>query len=246
MRGGQGFVSETLANYSAMMVTEGVFGTEAARQVYDYQMNRYLTRRGELARDVPLLEAEDQAYISYGKGAVATYTQREHFVEERVHTALRRFREKYRAGVPPYPTSYDLYAELRASAPEPLHPLLTDLFETVTLWDVRAHRARVEPTGTGEYRVAIDVTAKKVRADSVGNETEVPMDDLVEIGVFAPNGADGLGEPLYLQRHRIRSGEQTISITVRQMPARAGIDPWHKLIDRRRDDNVVEVNAGGA
>jgi len=32
-------------------------------------------------------------------------------------------------------------------------------------------------------------------------------------------------------------------------PARAGIDPWRKLIEREREDNVVEikaVEAGGA
>jgi ABC-2 type transport system permease protein len=91
--------------------------------------------------------------------------------------------------------------------------------------------------------VRIDVVGRKMRADSVGKETEVPMDDLVEIGVFAP----------YLEQHRIRSsGKQTISITVLSPklreggePARAGIDPWHKLIDREREDNVVEVKAAG-
>jgi ABC-2 type transport system permease protein len=101
--------------------------------------------------------------------------------------------------------------------------------------------------------VRIDVVGRKMRADSVGKETEVPMDDLVEIGVFAPGGDKGVGQPLYLEQHRIRSsGKQTISITVLSPklreggePARAGIDPWHKLIDREREDNVVEVKAAG-
>jgi hypothetical protein len=109
------------------------------------------------------------------------------------------------AGEPPYPTSSDLYAELRAVTPDSLKALLVDLFETITLWNVKTERAVVEPTGTGEYRVTIDVVAKKMRADSVGQETEVPMDDFVEIGVFAPGGDKGLGEPLYLKRHPIRS-----------------------------------------
>jgi hypothetical protein len=46
---------------------------------------------------------------------------------------------------------------------------------------------------------------------------------------------------MHLQRHRLRSGEQTIRITVPRAPARAGVDPWRKLIDRNGDDNVVEV-----
>ena len=238
---GQG-LSESLANYSAMMVTETTYGPEAARRVYDFQMDRYLSRRGEMGRDVPLLEVEDQPWIAYGKGAVALYQLREHVGAAAVNTALRRYLAKYGGRRHPYPTSLDLFAELRAVTPDSLQYLLTDLFETVTLWDVRAERARIEPTGTGEYRVTLDVVAKKVRADSVGNETEVPMDDLVEIGVFGPGGAAGLGAPLYLKRHRISSGKQTISIIVPRQPARAGIDPYRKLIDREGQDNIVAMN----
>lgn len=94
--------------------------------------------------------------------------------------------------------------------------------------------------------MTLDVEAKKVRADSIGRETETPMDDLVEIGVFAPGEGDGLGAPLYLKRHRIRSGKQTLRITVPREPGRAGIDPYRKLIDRERNDNVLELKAEGA
>jgi hypothetical protein len=48
--------------------------------------------------------------------------------------------------------------------------------------------------------------------------------DFVEIGVFPPGSADNLGAPLYLQPHRIRSGKQTIRITVPTAPPRAGTD----------------------
>ena len=72
-----------------------------------------------------------------------------------------------------------------------------------------------------QHEVTLDVVARKLRADSVGRETEVPMNDLVEIGVFAPATGDGPGEPLYLQRHRIRSGRQTIRVSVPRAPARA-------------------------
>jgi hypothetical protein len=263
MRSAKGVLSESLANYSAMMVAEKTFGVEAARRVYAHQMDRYLRQRAAVSRDVRLLDVTDQAYIFYGKGAVVMYMLREQIGEERVNTALRRLIEKHR-GVLPHPTASDLYAELRAVTPDPLQSLLVDLFETITLWDVKTERAVVEPTGTGEYRVTIDVVAKKMRADSVGKETEVPMDDLVEIGVFAPGGDKGVGQPLYLKQHRIRSGKQTIRITLPRPayakgsgavspklreggdPARAGIDPNHKLIDRQGTDNVVEVKPAGA
>ncbi|MCI0433679.1 MAG: hypothetical protein L0271_08515 [Gemmatimonadetes bacterium] len=245
---GAAFLSESLANYSAMMVVEKTYGVEAARRVYDFQMQRYLRGRATQSREVPLLEVEEQPYIAYRKGAIAMYTLRDHIGEEAVNTALRRYFETHRNAGPPFPASLDLYAELRAVTPDSLRSLLTDWFETITLWEVETERASVEPTGTGEYVVTLDVVARKMRADSIGNETEVSMDDLIEIGVFAPGAGEGRGpgEPLHLERHRIRGGEQTIRITVPREPARAGIDPWHKLIDRQRDDNVVEVKAAGA
>jgi aminopeptidase N len=238
---GRDLLSEALSNYSAMMVTEKVLGPDQARRVYDFQMDRYLSRRAEFESDVPLLEVEEHPHIAYGKGAVAMYTLREHLGEEVLNGVLRRFLEKHRAGGPPYPTSRDLLAELRAVTPESMQYLLTDLFETITLWDVETRRAVAARTAGGQYEVTLDVVAKKLRADSVGRETETPMNDFVEIGVFAPGTGDGLGAPLYLRRHRVRSGRQTIRVTVPREPARAGVDPWRKLIDRDREDNMADV-----
>jgi ABC-type transport system involved in multi-copper enzyme maturation permease subunit len=243
---GRGFLSEGLANYSAMMVTEEVYGLERARDFYKFQMDRYLRVRGAGIRgpETTLLDVETEPHIFYAKGAIAMYTLREHLGADAVNTALRRYFAKYSKAGAPLATSRDLYAELRAVTPDSLHGLLRDLFEDIVLWDVSAEEARVEPVGDGSYRVTLAIEAKKVRADSIGNETEVPMDDLVEIGVFAPAGnGNGPGEPLYLERHRIGSGKQTITVTVPRQPASAGIDPRGKLIQRNADDNLVDVEA---
>jgi hypothetical protein len=47
-----------------------------------------------------------------------------------------------------------------------------------------------------------------------------------------------------LTRHRIHTGKQTLRIIVPQEPARAGVDPYRKLIERERGDNVVDVETG--
>jgi ABC-type transport system involved in multi-copper enzyme maturation permease subunit len=238
---GRGFVSESLANYSAMLVTEKALGPAEARRVYDYQMNRYLLQRGETGLDAPLLEVDAHPHVSYGKGAVALYTLREHIGGEAVNVALRRFLEKYRGSGPPYPTSLDLYAELRAVTPPSLHYVLTDLFETITLWDVKTQSAATRRLPDGKYEVTLEVTAQKLRADGSGIETATPMNDFVDVGIFAR----GKDDPLYLRRHRIRTGKQTLRIIVPQEPSRAGVDPYRKLIERERDDNMVEVETGG-
>jgi hypothetical protein len=193
---------------------------------------------------VPLLEVEDQRYIYYHKGAVAMYSLREHIGADRVNHALRRYLAKFGGGgVPPFPTSLDLYSELQAVTPDSLHGLLHDMFAEITLWDVKADSARVESMPDGKFRVTLDVSARKLRADSVGKETEVPMNDVVAIGVFAEGASGVRGAQLYLQRHRRRSGRQTITVVVPQRPVQAGIDPLGKLIQRATGDNTVEMQS---
>ena len=86
--------------------------------------------------------------------------------------------------------------------------------------------------------------AAATRADSIGNQAPVAMDDLVEVGVFAGKASgDSPGESLYLQQHRIHAGKHAIVITVPRQPARAGIDPRRQLIERVRDDNVGEIGS---
>jgi len=240
---GQGFLSESLANYCAMMLTENTFGVETARKVYDFQMERYLQGRAEQSGEVPVLDVEEQPYIAYRKGAIAMYTLRDQLGEGPVNGALRRFQETYRGGGPPYATSRDLYAELCAVTPDSLRPLLEDLFETITIWDLKAENAAFERTDAGDYVVTLDVTGRKGRSDRVGTMTEVPMDDLVEIGVFAAGEGDGLGEPLHLEPHRIASGKQTITLRVPRAPVHVGVDPYRKLIERERADNVSTLRA---
>ena len=80
------------------------------------------------------------------------------------------------------------------------------------------------------------VSAKKLRADEGGTQKVEPMDDWVDIGVLCKDD-----RPLYLKKHRIRSGEASFTIEVGEKPLRAGIDPVVKLIDRRPDDNSIAV-----
>jgi hypothetical protein len=86
--------------------------------------------------------------------------------------------------------------------------------------------------------VTLDVRAHKAEVAIDGVATDIPMDDMVEVGVFSATPKNGgRGEPLYLRMHRIRSGQQDITVTVPAEPALAGIDPRNLLIDIVVDDN---------
>ena len=82
----------------------------------------------------------------------------------------------------------------------------------------------------------LKVAARKVKADAQGREHEVPLADWIDIGVF-----DEKDKPLYMQRQKVDSKEAEFTLTVDGIPAKAGIDPWNKLVDRSPDDNTTTV-----
>jgi ABC-2 type transport system permease protein len=247
---GSQMLSETLAQHGAAMMLRRTHGEASARRFVHAMHERYLVARGRHETpEVPLLLTTDHSYLHYGKGAVVMYALQEYIGEARINTALRRLVQTHGTRGPPYPTTLDLYGELRTVTPDSLRPLLDDLVAGITLWDLQAIGARAEPVGGGRYRVTLEVEAAKLRSDSIGSETAVPMNDLVEIGVFAAEGEEP-GRPLYRARHRVRSGRQTITVTVPGRPARAGIDPYRTLIARNLDalssgGNVAEVEIRG-
>jgi hypothetical protein len=194
--------------------------------------------------EVPLLRATD-SFLTYRKGPFAMYALSEYAGTQQVNTALRRLLEKHGSGIPPLATSLDLYRELQGAIPQPLHYLLVDLFEANTFWELATQRATAKQTETGAWQVTLDAKARKVVVDTAGVETEVPMDDLIEVGVFTTAKAGEPGEPLYLQMHRVRSGEHRITVMVASKPARAGIDPRNLLIDVEGDDNLKEITPRG-
>ena len=70
----------------------------------------------------------------------------------------------------------------------------------------------------------------------LGKESDAPLDDLIDIGVV-----DGNGDAIAVERKRLTSEESTFTMTVDKRPAKAGIDPLNKLIDRKPDDNLIRV-----
>ena len=84
--------------------------------------------------------------------------------------------------------------------------------------------------------MTVDVHAEKRRADESGNETVADLDDWIDVGAL-----DASGNAIKLQREHFTSSDRTFSFVVPELPARAGIDPLHKLIDRTPSENTVAV-----
>jgi ABC-type transport system involved in multi-copper enzyme maturation permease subunit len=243
---GTTFVTESMAQYSALMVMEKEYGPHQMRKFLEYELNRYLRGRGgELVEEKPLMLVEDQGYIHYSKGSLVMYALRDIIGEEALNAAIRNWIAKAAFQGPPYTTTPDFMAEVRKATPPERQAALHDLFETITLYDNRATKAAAEKLPDGRYRVKLTVESSKARDDGTGKETKTAIDDWIDIGVLASSEKAEKDEILYLKKHRITQPQQTFTIIVAAKPLRAGIDPLNKLIDRKPDDNTTDVDLTG-
>jgi hypothetical protein len=234
---GETFLVETLAQYSALMVMKQKYGAEKMQRFLRYELDRYLLGRStEEKKELPLSRVENQPYIHYRKGSLIMYALQDYIGEENLNRAIRAYRDDWAFKGPPYSSASHLLAKIRAVTPPHLRYMLDDFFETITLYDNRALSAKAKALPDGTYEVALKVFAKKRKADELGKETEVPLADWIDIGVL-----DADGKPLYLEKKKIEQEETTLTLVVPNRPAKAGIDPFNKLIDRRPKDNTIPV-----
>lgn len=135
---GATMLSESLAQYSALMVMEREYGRAHMRRFLKYELDRYLEGRGgETLDELPLYRVENQQYIHYRKGSLAFYRLREEIGEQALNRALQRFLQAKAFQQAPYTTSAELLQAIRAEAGPDQQAMITDLFERITFYDNR-------------------------------------------------------------------------------------------------------------
>jgi ABC-2 type transport system permease protein len=112
---------------------------------------------------------------------------------------------------------------------------------------VKATNGKAKKRADGKWEVTFDVSGSKFYADGKGKETEAPLDEPFDVGVFTvkPGERDfKAASVLLFERRNVKTGPQTIKLVTDQQPAFVGVDPYNKRIDRNSDDNLTEVEAG--
>jgi ABC-2 type transport system permease protein len=113
---------------------------------------------------------ENQQYIHYRKGAMVMYRLRDQIGEAAVNRALASCCSATPSRARPM-RGLDLVAMLRANAPADKQALITDLFEKITLYDLKTTATRAVRRADGKWDVTVTVDAKKLYADGKGVET---------------------------------------------------------------------------
>ncbi|MFL6760777.1 M1 family aminopeptidase [Sphingomonas sp.] len=247
MQGGT-MTSETLAQYSALMVMKHLYGPDKIRRFLKYELDAYLrSRQGEVVEEVPLERVENQAYIHYRKGALVMYLLQERLGEDAVDRALARFDARFRFKGPPYLRSLDLIDEFKKEAKTPeQRQLITDLFERITLYDLKVKNASTKRDATG-WTTTLTIAADKFYAGGKGAETRARLAEPIEVGLFTARpglGAFSSKDVVMMERRPLHNGDQRIVLHSAKKPAFAGVDPYNFYIDRNSDDNVKDITAG--
>ena len=244
MQGSEMF-SEGLAQYSSLMVMEKAFGKEQINRFLKYELDNYLGARAtERDYENPLMRTEDQQYIHYNKASLVYYYLKEMIGEQPFNTALRNIVTKYAYKPAPFPTAYNVVDEFKAVTPDSLQYLITDLFETITIFNNRVEKVTVTPTADKRFKVDINVLCEKLRGDSLGNEKPIPLNDYIDIGLFAKNAknSDELGKPILYNRIKLHQKQTALTFVVSEKPYQVGVDPYHYLIDKVIADNLKKVD----
>jgi len=245
---GQTMLMESMSQYSALMVMEKEYGREHMRRFLKYELDRYLRGRGgELIEELPLMRVEDQQYIHYGKGSLVLYRLRDEIGEQNLNRALANYIRDKAYQQAPYTTTLELIDYIRAQTTADKYPAIEELLAKIIFYDNRVVSTTVTPRD-GKFDVTIEYQAAKRESDGTGRETNVALDDWIELGVFARGEDDSerLEKPLYLERRRITQPSGKFTVTVDAMPYEVGFDPYNKLIDRLPDDNRKTVKLGAA
>jgi ABC-2 type transport system permease protein len=235
VQGGE-VLTETFCQYSALMVMKHQKGAPAMRKYLRYELDRYLRGRGlAKKREQPLGRVESDGYIHYAKGTLAMYALQDAVGEDVVNAVLKRILERF-AYQKPYPTTLDFEHELAQAVSRENLGLVRDLFEEITIFDNHVTKATVKDICQDEHEVHIEALAKKLRANELGAESQIELDDFIEVGVL-----DGQGNVVATQKVHVTGERVDVTMKVHGEAVKAGIDPRSMLIDRKPDDNVMPL-----
>ncbi|MEB0263883.1 MULTISPECIES: hypothetical protein [unclassified Mucilaginibacter] len=240
-------ISTGLPKYDAFVLMEHKYGKDNIGELLRDEIGNYLFwhSRGQEEEEHSLIKA-NQWYEWDTKAAQVLYGLRDLIGDENMNAALKAFKNEYAfKKAPPYAGSNDLYRYLKMHTPDSLQYYLKDTWEKITFYNNKIVSAKASPLGNNNYKVTINLNAEKSYLQGKGNYVVTPMNDYIDLAVFGPTSKDKNGRmlmtPLYIKKHKLKSGNHTITLIVKGKPVSVGVDPYGKLIDEMPNDNLKNL-----
>ncbi|MGB3465368.1 MAG: M1 family aminopeptidase [Cyclobacteriaceae bacterium] len=241
-------ISESMAEYSSLMVMKKEYGVEAMQKFLKEELDRYLrSRSGESKFEKTLLDNDNQSYVWYRKGGLVLYALQDLIGEDNLNSGFKAFIDsaKFRQNAP-FATSHEWYGYIDSVTPDSLKYYIEDSFKNIVLYSNKVNNTTYKKLDNGQYEVTLDVNSDKMYFDGNGKllrNGEQP--NYLDIGVFGADEKNDNGmlvkKPLILEKRWVKPGSNRYTFVVDEFPSKAGIDPYNKMIDRIPADNLITV-----
>jgi len=240
-------ISESMAEYSSLMVMKKEYGVDAMQKFLKEELDRYLRgRAGESKFEKTLLDNDTQSYVWYQKGGLILYALQDYIGEKNLNSGFKTFIDSaaFRSKAP-FATSNEWYGHIKTVTPDSLKYYLEDSFEKITLYTNKVSESSYKKLENGKYEVTIEVESNKNYYNGNGKDlgaSEKP--NLLEVGVFQNDTiVEGMTRkvPMVLEKKWVKPGKSTFTYITDKMPVKVGVDPYNKMIDRIPDDNMKNI-----
>ncbi|OWW25836.1 peptidase M1 [Zobellia sp. OII3] len=242
-------ISESMAEYAALMVMKEAYGDDAMQKFLKDELDTYLRGRANESKfEKTLLDNDSQAYVWYQKGGLILYGLQDLIGEANLNKGFKAYTEaaRFRAEAP-FTTTMEWYGYMKSVTPDSLNYYLEDSFEKITLYSNKVTGANYKKLADDKYEVTINVESVKNYFDGNGKLLAAgDRPNLLDIAVFENDIENNQGmtvkSPLVVAQTWVKPGKSTHTFITDKEPLKAGIDPYNKMIDRVPDDNIMTID----
>lgn len=231
---GSWILTETLAQYTELMLYEKEHGLEKALETLKIHLDLYLSSRS-YDPETPLYKTNyDTPYLPYDKGMLVMHQLRMLIGEEKVNLALQHFLSQYK-----YPNqtpdAEDLLKQIYLATDPKLYYKLDEMFKQIITYSSNVVSVESQKKN-GFYEVYFKVNSEKYSENATGKRKLIPHDTVIDIGVYDESGK------LFSYPFLIKNNSVEGNIKLKTKPQRIIVDPYLKNIDTFYKDNEKEIN----
>jgi ABC-2 type transport system permease protein len=216
-REGAKFLTETLANYTELMLVKKMYGHKRVLENVKMHLDMYLDDRGFMEEQPLYKTIRDNVHQHYSKGLVTMYQLSALIGEEKTNLALKNLLQKH-AYPKPTPISTDFLEELYAVSDTVFYAKIDNWFKRIVTYDFDIKTVKMDKNGA-QYLVILDIEALKYQEDGKGNKTRMPFNAPVELGFYVENG------DMQVVKSQVVNGKILTQIRLSEKPVKLVIDP---------------------
>ncbi|WP_343697037.1 M1 family aminopeptidase [Flavobacterium sp.] len=231
---GSWILTETLAQYTELMLYEKEHGLEKALETLKIHLDLYLSSRS-YDPETPLYKTNyDTPHLPYDKGMLVMHELRFLIGQEKVNLALKNFlnHSKYPN---PIPDAESLLKEIYSVTDINFHPKLDEMFKQIITYSSKINSVE-SLKKNGFYEVSFKAVSEKFRENATGKRTPILNDPTIDIGIYDENGK------LFRYPFAVKNNKLEGKIKLKTKPQRIVIDPYLMNIDTFIKDNEKEID----